>query len=805
MDTGPIRVERPRTGCLGDDTIAAMLEGALAGDRARLAHHHIGGCDACRRLVGAAIDSAELSARGSRTFPAAGATGGFAIAPGRILAGSYQIERLLGEGGMGQVFEALHLGLGRKVAIKVLLPELARDQVALSRFDREARLVAALHSQHAVRVYDLGVAESGEPYLVMELLDGEDLGTVLERGCVEVEQATRWIAEACEAVGEAHALGIVHRDLKPSNLFVTRSQRLVVLDFGLAKLVAGSSSVTQQGMVLGSPRYMSPEQITGARDVDARADVWSLGATLYHLITGGSPFHAETIGDTFARILHGPPPSFERLPPAIAPVIRRALERDPAARYANAIELATALRAPPAGLDARFEIFELIGEGGNGAVYRARPRAGGREVALKVLRNVAGVSRERFAHEAAFVQRLEHPNTVRLLDSGVVADGTPFMAFELVRGRTLAVEIARGPLLPARVARIAVQVLKALGEAHAHGIVHRNVTPTNILLVDYVGDPDFVKLLDFGVAVHAESPRLTSNGQPTGTPQYMAPEQVMAARIDARADLYALGLVLAEALTGTRVFTAETAMAICFAQASPQPAPLSPAVVTGPLGDVIVKATAKQPSERFATAHDMLAMVERGPVGNISRPPQPPIPVTVARKNAVAPVLITLALAGVAMGIALAIWRPWEYPAAPAAHPETRTSEPLAAQPKPKPVTPGALVNVDEWRLRQRAEKLGWTIKETTHTQFPSCDQTRIQLQRGDLAKQTYRWGEIYNLDCISPDVAESEVRRLRSGFPGTWYIVDNARILSFTTIPEGGHTAEEAASKQLADVLLVP
>ena len=792
------RVERPRSGCLGDDTINAMLEGALAEDHARLARSHIGECDVCRQLVSAAIDSGSVS--GSRTtMPAARSS--WTIAPGRTIAG-YRIERLLGEGGMGQVFEALHVGLGRKVAIKVLLPELARDQIALSRFDREARLVAALHSQHAVRVYDLGIAESGEPYLVMEMLDGEDLDTVLKRGPASVEQATRWIAEACEAIGEAHALGIVHRDLKPSNLFVTRAGRLVVLDFGLAKLVASNASVTQQGMVLGSPRYMAPEQITGARDVDARADVWSLGATLFHLVTGSSPFHAETIGDTFSRILDGPPPAFERLPPAISPVVRRALARDPAARYANAIELATALRAPPAGLDARFEIFELIGEGGNGAVYRARPRSGGREVALKILRNTVGASRERFAHEAAFVQRLEHPNTVRLLDSGVAADGTPFMAFELVRGRTLAAEISRGPLLPARVARIAIQVLKALGEAHAHGIVHRDVTPANILLVDYVGDPDFVKLLDFGVAVHAESPRLTSNGQPTGTPQYMAPEQVMAARIDARADLYALGLVLAEALTGTRVFTADTAMAICFAQASPQPAPLSPAVVTGPLGDVIVKATAKQPSERFATAHDMLAMVERGPVGNVRLPPQPPTPVVVARKNPVAPVLITLALAAAAMGTTLAIWRPWEHPTSPALEPIAR--EP-AARPEPKPVTTGALINVDEARLRQRAEQLGWTIKETTRTQFPSCDHTRLQLQRGDLAKRTYRWGEIYNLDCISPEVAASELRRLRSGFPGTWYILDNARILSFATPPEGEHFAKEASSKQLADALLVP
>jgi serine/threonine protein kinase len=346
--------------CLGDDTITALLEGGLGDEAARGARAHIAGCAACRRLVSAAID-ANTSPAPTNPFAQATPRG---VAPGSVIAGKYRIERMLGEGGMGRVYAARQTGLERPVALKILRPELARDAVALTRFHREARLIASLNSEHVVRVHDLGALDTGEPYLVMELLEGEDLGTVLARGPIPVHQATALILAACEALAEAHALGIVHRDIKPSNLFLTRTHRLKVLDFGIAKLAApsaGSLAMTGEGIVLGSPRYMAPEQITGSRDVDARADIWSLGATLYHLVTGSPPFAEPTLEAIFAAILSGhTPPLLGSLPPGVAGVIHRALARDPAARFATVGELAAALRGAPVALEPTVERRVLV-------------------------------------------------------------------------------------------------------------------------------------------------------------------------------------------------------------------------------------------------------------------------------------------------------------------------------------------------------------------------------------------------------------------------------------------------------------
>ena len=341
--------------CLGDETITALLEGRLAGARGDVTRAHLASCADCRQLVAAAVaalpvaSTAALDARGSAPSGSGGSSE--TLAPGALLAGKYRIERALGEGGMGRVMVARQLGLDRLVAIKFLQPELARDPLALQRFHREAKLAAALHSEHVVRVHDFGEGPGGEPYLVMELLEGEDLAAVVARGPVSPVHAVAWIRAATEAVAEAHALGMVHRDLKPSNLFLTRAGRIKVLDFGLAKLVPtadvstysgagrGVSVTTHTGVILGSPHYMAPEQILGARQVDARADLWSLGATLFHLLRGFPPFAANTLDSVFASILSGWLPPFDGVAPPLAAIIRRALAREPAARFTSAGEL----------------------------------------------------------------------------------------------------------------------------------------------------------------------------------------------------------------------------------------------------------------------------------------------------------------------------------------------------------------------------------------------------------------------------------------------------------------------------------
>jgi len=278
------------------------------------------------------------------------------IAPGQILAGKYAIERVLGQGTMGLVLGARHIALQQPVAIKIMLAgrKVTADHEA--RFLREARIAAMLKSEHAAKVLDMGTHESGAPYIVMEFLDGQDLAAVLEeRGPLQVGDAVAYILQACEAIAEAHALGIVHRDIKPANLFLTKSMDgdcVKVVDFGVAKQMDSDLGLTGTGAALGSPLYMSPEQMNGSRDVDARADIWALGVTLYELLAQTTPFHADTVMALMTHVLLEPPRPLEQFrpdaPPGLAAVIVQALEKDRQRRFPSVAQFAAAL-APYAG------------------------------------------------------------------------------------------------------------------------------------------------------------------------------------------------------------------------------------------------------------------------------------------------------------------------------------------------------------------------------------------------------------------------------------------------------------------------
>ena len=272
---------------------------------------------------------------------------------GTVIAGKYSLTHTLGQGGMGLVVAATHLQLDRRVAIKFLLPQHLEKTDVVSRFTREARSAAKIQSDHVAHVLDVGVDE-GTPYMVMEYLEGEDLKQVLSRrGPLSVEEAVRYIVQACEALGEAHGLGIVHRDLKPANLFLANRANgktiLKVLDFGISKIMnpATETELTLTSRAVGSPSYMSPEQLTSSRSLDARADVWALGICLYELLTRRRPFYGETMPTIVAQILKG---QFEPLdsvradlPLPIVTAVHRCLEADPAQRFATVAELAEVL------------------------------------------------------------------------------------------------------------------------------------------------------------------------------------------------------------------------------------------------------------------------------------------------------------------------------------------------------------------------------------------------------------------------------------------------------------------------------
>lgn len=278
------------------------------------------------------------------------------VSVGNVLAGKYRIEKILGMGGMGIVVAAMHLDLREMRALKLIRPD-AESEHSIERFLREARAVVRLRSEHVPEVHDVGRLESGAPYIVMELLEGQDLSAMLKaRGPLPIDDAVLYVMQACHALAEAHAMGIVHRDLKPGNLFLTRrsdgSECIKVLDFGISKDTNPERfdpEMTGAKDLIGSPPYMSPEQMRSARKVDPRADVWALGAILYKLLTGRAPFHAATVPEIFALTLAKPvrPPSALRseIPPDLDAIIVRCLEKQLQNRYATAAELGTALRA----------------------------------------------------------------------------------------------------------------------------------------------------------------------------------------------------------------------------------------------------------------------------------------------------------------------------------------------------------------------------------------------------------------------------------------------------------------------------
>ncbi|WP_233561521.1 serine/threonine-protein kinase, partial [Sorangium cellulosum] len=283
----------------------------------------------------------------------------YAIAPGDILLGKYRVENVLGRGAMGLVVAARHLALDDRVAIKVLLPKYVQDADILQRFLREARAAVRIRSQHVVRVADVGTLENGAPYMVMDHLEGKDLAAVLaESGPLAVPLAIELVLQVCEALAEAHAQGIVHRDVKPSNLFLTRnadgSPCVKVLDFGISKMThAEDHALTRAGGVLGSPLYMSPEQLRSASDVDGRADIYSLGVVLFQLLTGRTPFVAQELAQLVYLVTQGEPQRPRALRPDIPEpleqVILAALARDRDRRFPTVADLALALVpfAPP--------------------------------------------------------------------------------------------------------------------------------------------------------------------------------------------------------------------------------------------------------------------------------------------------------------------------------------------------------------------------------------------------------------------------------------------------------------------------
>jgi serine/threonine protein kinase len=288
---------------------------------------------------------------------------------GSIIAGKYRVLEIIGSGGMGTVWEGVHVTLGTRVAIKFIKPQFAEQAEARARFEIEARAAARLDTTHAVRVFDYGVSGDGLPYIVMEFLEGESLSdAVIERGPLPPDEVAQIIGQAARALAKAHAAGIVHRDLKPDNIFLARSDRPVeglpyvvkLVDFGIAKILdlapkdptSASASAhmggpTREGTVIGTPNFMAPEQLTVGGAPGPLTDLWSLGACTFAALTGRLAFEGDILGDIVLRVCAAPMPVPSKVNPEV-PVgfdawFARACSRDPRRRFQTADELAQAL------------------------------------------------------------------------------------------------------------------------------------------------------------------------------------------------------------------------------------------------------------------------------------------------------------------------------------------------------------------------------------------------------------------------------------------------------------------------------
>ncbi len=286
---------------------------------------------------------------------------------GDVIAAKYRLDKVAGEGGMGIVYAAEHLVLKQRVAVKILLPDAVTSEAIVERFAREARAAAKIDSEHVARVLDAGTTASGSPFLVMEYLEGCDLEELLElQRTLPVPEAVDYVVQALEGLAHAHAASIVHRDLKPSNLFLAcrpdGSNAIKLLDFGISKTTRGKPEDKKLTghHVLGSPVYMSPEQLRNAIDIDARADIWSIGIVTYELLAGEPPFDGDGVGEIFAAILEKEPvPLAEKnpqIPREVSDIVARCLRRVPAERWDDVAQLARALA--PFGSDPQTAIIE---------------------------------------------------------------------------------------------------------------------------------------------------------------------------------------------------------------------------------------------------------------------------------------------------------------------------------------------------------------------------------------------------------------------------------------------------------------
>jgi len=600
--------------------------------------------------------------------------------------GPYQIAGRLGKGAMGQVFKGVD-DAGHVVAIKVLHPRYGKSKRVRARFIREAKAVERIDHPGVVKFYESGEQEGVGQWFAMEYVAGEPLHDVLKRRRgkpFELHQAIDYALQICQGMQAAHRVGVIHRDLKPENILLSDAEgHIKITDFSLARRDQDSMLLTRPGQVMGTPHFMSPEQAKG-ETIDARTDLYSLGALIYVLFTGQFPFPNGTVAEVIKAHCEEPRPDPRdhnpQVPDELARITLKLMAIDRSERYQSIeavlqeLERVLGLQveeeeeevpnALPAGTKVgEYVIDRTIGAGGMGAVYAATGPQGDR-VALKVLPPEPGRDPQerkravqRFLNEAKLAKRVQSPHVYGIRGHGVDDGGQAYIAMDLVQGASLLDVIGRtGFLPPELLVKVARGVGRALEAVHGAGIVHRDVTPANLLLRGEYEDADDanVCLIDFGLAIPAEKEkkskaawrssstdailkhRVGASGEgpdpdevdedalfledlPGGTPAYMAPEVLEdPSLVDHRADLYSLGATLYHAATGHPPYTGETMQAVLYQQRSERPAPISQFNADFPdeLSELILHLLADQPGARPRSTKLLFSKLRRATAGD---------------------------------------------------------------------------------------------------------------------------------------------------------------------------------------------
>ena len=558
----------------------------------------------------------------------------------------------IGRGSFGTVYEAYDPRLDRAVAVKLLPPSSGHKQLA-STLLHEGRTLARVRHPNVVTVYGAGEYD-GQIGLWMELVPGVTFEDMLAaHGPLSAGEAGLVGQDLCRALAAIHRAGLVHGDIKAQNVMREHGGRLVVMDFGSGRMCSSPDPV-RAGPV-GTLSYLAPELLDGA-DGTISSDIYSVGVLLYRLVTNDFPVKADTIADLRAAYTRGEATRLQDLRPDVdntfVRIVERATEHDPARRFASAGEMEAALArihnsranenslpaismspersmTAPAGVAPRvfptpgetlghYQILEQIGAGGTGVVYRASDKRLKREVAIKVLLESFGSDPERltlFTQEAQAIAALNHPNVLTLHDVGTER-GLWYAVTELLHGQTLRVRMAHGSLPMDEAIEYAIEVAHGLAAAHAKDIVHMDLKPENLM----VTDDGWLKILDFGVA-RVGRPTPPSDDEATqtyrldrgwGTPAYMSPEQICGERIDHRSDLFSLGLILYEMLTGRHPFQGESSVSTMGAILRDDPPAITtrnPALPAG-LERIVRRSLRKSPSERFQSAREIRFALE---------------------------------------------------------------------------------------------------------------------------------------------------------------------------------------------------